>query len=800
MIRRLADYGFVLVLVFLVFWFCEDLLIHGEVPFFRDLTNYFYPLRYSLYECYRTGESCLWDRRFAQGFPNLAAFQSGAFYPPHFVFFFLSFFASIRALFVFHFLVAALGTYGLLRSWDYSRDLCVVGAVLFTLGGTVVSLTNLLNHFQSAVWLPWFVLVWERAILTPTWSRFVLLAFVAALQFLAGSPEIFAMSMGVALLDGFRLRASHPEISIHRVLAVALGASLLMLALTAAQVLPTAELVLDSRRGQAIPIAEAFMWSLKPGSLANLFFPDKEVELNVSTGLRLFFSREVPLLVSGYLGAIGLFGLALWAHYATRRERIFLTALALASLALALGDNSLVYPFLFKIVPLISAVRFPEKYFFVTYALLIFMSMKGLRSFMLDQTKKSAIPLIVLALICAMWVGGYFYLRSHAEIVSDLIAATSNIPPLSDIHARATVSVLTNLQQQVILSLGLFFLLLLVKLDKIRPTLFSILLVSVVYVDLAWAHRDLLFSLKPERVFGSTPVINPDDARGLRLFYYPSQRDLHPAYYSVMGRPTFEQAVSLSFQNYLPNVGVLRGVDYFQEIDALNRRPYSEFLSVANVMDFARQIRLLRTFNVGYVVSFRELAQTGVRLIGHFPEYFSWLYRVEGTVPRVYLVNKFSVEKEAAKVLQRLSDPDFDPLKEVILDIGVSVKAFGELDAQATIERYENSVVSIRATANAPAILVLADAYYPGWKAFLDGRETKIFKANHFFRAVALPKGKHQVEFRYEPRSFTIGWIVSAFSLLSVILVSVQVFLKERKFAFLGGYRPGEVLREQHLS
>ena len=85
--KRYADYASVLVLVFCILWFCQDLILYGEVPFYRDLTNYFYPLRYSLYESYRAGQLPLWDRHFAQGFPNLAAFQTGVFYPPHFTFY-----------------------------------------------------------------------------------------------------------------------------------------------------------------------------------------------------------------------------------------------------------------------------------------------------------------------------------------------------------------------------------------------------------------------------------------------------------------------------------------------------------------------------------------------------------------------------------------------------------------------------------------------------------------------------------------------------------------------------------------
>ena len=793
--KKYTDRASVLVLILFTLWFCQDLIINGEVPFYRDLTNYFYPLRYSLYESYRIGELPLWDRHFAQGFPNFAGFQPGAFYPPHFIFFFLPFFTSIRALFVIHFLVAALGTYALLRRWRYSYELSLVGSLLFTFGGVIVSLTNLLNHFQTAVWLPWLILTWEQLLLAPKWKNFVVFTLVVSLQFLAGSPELFAMSMVLALLDGFRLRNSDPKVSGRRILALGLGSNLLMLAIIMAQLLPTAELVVASRRAQSIPAAEALMWSFNPISLLNLFFLDKEVDPSISTGIRLFFSRDVSLFVSNYLGVISMMGIALWAVYATRRERLFLTALGLGSLAMALGGNALIYPFLLQHLSFVAAVRFPEKFLFLTYALLIFMVMRGLGGFLHGQTNKVE-GLIAVGLICSVWLGLYFTLRFHSGIVSEFIAANSNIPPLSDIHARATVSVLTNLQRQVILSLALFFLLFLVKIGKIRPLLFSILLVSVVYVDLAWAHRGFLFSLNPDRLSDSLPVVQPADTQGTRFFYYPSPRDLHPAFYSVIGRPTFEQAVALSFENYMPNVGVFHGIDYFQEIDALNRRQYSDFLSVANNLDFERQIKLLSTFNVKFVVSFRELPEKGIQLVGHFPKYFSWLYRVERTVPRLYVVSKAIEEKESVKVLKRLSDPEFDPFKEVILDSVAPIRPPRQLEARAALERYENNAVTIQTATNEDGILVLADSYYPGWKAFVDGRETKVYRANHFFRAVVAPKGNHQIEFRYEPWSFKLGMMISTVTVVGVVIISLGLYVRQRKLAGRSLVNPIQILQD----
>jgi len=76
--------------------------------------------------------------------------------------------------------------------------------------------------------------------------------------------------------------------------------------------------------------------------------------------------------------------------------------------------------------------------------------------------------------------------------------------------------------------------------------------------------------------------------------------------------------------------------------------------------------------------------------------------------------------------------------------------------------------------------LVLADSYYPGWKAYVNGREEKILRANLFFRAVPLSAGHHTVEFRYEPRSFAVGLAISLTTLVSLVLISVFLYMRKR--------------------
>jgi Bacterial membrane protein YfhO len=765
----------------LILWFCQDLILQEQVPFFRDLGPYFYPLRFALYESFRSGELPLWNRHMAMGFPLLAAFQSGVFYPPHLLLLILSFFPAIRVIFIFHFLIAGIGAYYLCRNWKFPPYLSIVGALLFALGGTVVSLSNLLNHFQTAVWLPWVILSWEKLLSSSSWKNFLVLTLITAMQFLAGSPELFAISMVLVLLDGMRVRQSVPAISYGKLLLILLAANLLVLGLVMVQVLPTAELFLESRRQQQIPPQEAFHWSLKPASLLNLFFLDKEIDLTTSKGIRLFFGREAPFFVSYYLGAISVFGISLWLYFSSLPEKLTLLSLVAASLIIALGSYTPIYPFLFRHVPLLGAFRFPEKFFFFTYVLFLYMALMGLGDLLLQSKSSIKGPFVALTAVCLVWVGLYIFFKANLDLFARFIAAQSGNPLLSPDHAKMVAGAMSIFDRQVVLSLGFLLLIVLAKTKAIRLPLFGVLMVSAVFVDLAWAHRGFLFPLNPSFVYESEPVLQARETDHNRFFYFPSGRDLHPSSVTVLGRPTLKESITLAYKNLLPNAGLLSGVDYFQEIDALGRQPYTDFLFFANQLDFTTQMKLLRTFNVKHLLTFKPLTENGIILIGHFPDYLSWLYKIEGTIPRAYVVNKTAVENDSRAVLRLLSSAGFDPTREVVLDSEIPMPPALQLKAMAKIVRYENQLVTVATSADSEGILVLADSYYPGWKAFVDGREEVIRRANLFFRAVPLAAGNHTVEFRYEPRSFTVGLAISLATLVALGVVTTLLAFRTRK-------------------
>jgi hypothetical protein len=710
------------------------------------------------------------------GFPLLAGFQSAPFYPPHLVFLFVSFFDAIRILFVFHYLVSAFGAYGLGRQWGYPAYLSAIAACLFTFGGIIVSLTNVLNHFQTAVWLPLLILAGERAIRSYSGKDFLIFAGVGLVQFLAGSPELYVLSLGLLCIHVLAMAKQRCAASYVKPFLLIATANILILGLAMVQLLPTLELFLQSRRPTSMPSQEATAWSLNPVSIVNFFILDKEVDRSLFNGVRLFFGRDIPFLVSLYMGQLCIFGLCSWFSHARRFEKLVLSSLVLLGLALALGKHSLIYSFLLAYVPLFSLFRFPEKFVFLVYPLLIIITLRGFHAFVTseDGTHKKSLRLfcaIVVSLTtiycaCLLRPDYFFALLHWADLVKP--ASIEEILP----------SLLFSLERQILLSVALLLILFLYQRRTLGPPVFRMLIVSLVFIDLTSAHRQFQFLVRPGLVTDNTKIVSTSGSQRYRLF--SGLPNLHPSVFTMRDR-AFPEVAEAVWSSLVPNIGVFYDVDYMQEIDALSRAPYDVFLKTAKNLSPGKFYSLLGALNVKYISSYSPLPAGEVELVRHFPEYPLWLYEVKRAIPRVYVVPAAEHEIDPGKTLERLASEDFNALATVLVDEPVSLGNNGGVQGEARILEYENHLVNIQASLDRPGILVLADSFYPGWNAYVNGRQEKIYRANLFFRAVPLSAGTHNVEFRYEPRSFAIGRAVSIVTLSLIVAVSMLLYMQKRR-------------------
>ena len=89
------------------------------------------------------------------------------------------------------------------------------------------------------------------------------------------------------------------------------------------------------------------------------------------------------------------------------------------------------------------------------------------------------------------------------------------------------------------------------------------------------------------------------------------------------------------------------------------------------------------------------------------------------------------------------------------------------------IVEYGTDRVRIDVRTESAAYLLLTDAWFPGWRARIDGVDATVWRADYAFRAVWVPPGRHTVTFRYEPRSVRLGLVVSCLGALATLGIFV---------------------------
>lgn len=115
------------------------------------------------------------------------------------------------------------------------------------------------------------------------------------------------------------------------------------------------------------------------------------------------------------------------------------------------------------------------------------------------------------------------------------------------------------------------------------------------------------------------------------------------------------------------------------------------------------------------------------------------------------------------------SNPALNPLPPPKIGSGEGARGRGE----SLILSYTPEQVLIQVEADRPGYLILTDAFYPGWRATVDGQPVKILRAGPYFRAVPVEAGQHWVEFIYRPLSFRLGVALSLVALLLTAALSL---------------------------
>jgi hypothetical protein len=727
--------------------------------YFRDFTATFYPLRLFAAREIREGRFALWNPYIFEG-----SFQIPVLYPPDLLHALWPSPVWFSWLLTLHLPLAAIAAWWLARELGASRASALLGGAVYALGGFALSCLNLYVFLQALALAPLVVGLLRRA--AAEGGRAVVaagLGLALALSTLAVEFVGQAWALGVALglatpprrVGGLRLLAAS---------AVGVGLAGLPLALTLG-------LLPETARGAGFPADVRLGNAVHPAVLLQTLMPNlfgvPQAPAEAWWGGR-FFSKGLPYFLSLYLGplVLGLAGVGLTGM--RRPLRTVLLVLGGLGLWYSLGARGGLAP-LVSSLPLAEAFRFPSKALLLPY-----LAVAVGAAFGADRLRRERGAWARLAAL-----GG-----SAAALALAVAVLCAAAPPAfvawtgiaADFWGKFVEVVTRDAALAVALALTGAVLALAVYRGSVGRGVATVLLSALVVADLARAGAGLN-PQAPASFFEPLPEMKSlhlDELGGERVFSYGL--DHSPAFRAFLsrgGRRLTLAGTYLSRQVLAPYSNVVDRVETPEATDLTSFVPRSRELGPDDYDPRAagRLLPWLRNAAVGRVISLDPLSAPDLEELAVIPagppDLAIHVYGVTDPWPRAYLACR-AVHTPAAAALSAPFREGYDPRRDVVLEGPARASCRrGAVLRTALAPGRERFAVK----ADGAGYLVTRASYAPGWRAWVDGRETPVLRAQGKHRAVSVPAGEHEVVLRYRPPGLRAGLVATVVSSLVALVL-----------------------------
>jgi hypothetical protein len=157
------------------------------------------------------------------------------------------------------------------------------------------------------------------------------------------------------------------------------------------------------------------------------------------------------------------------------------------------------------------------------------------------------------------------------------------------------------------------------------------------------------------------------------------------------------------------------------------------------------------------------------------------IYENTRSLPRAWLApaELVTTEQEELGVIRTGKLPSgqmWEPLQTALVESRAGIN-FGASSTRGTAEvtRHEPNRIEVKTLSTAPAILVLSENHYPGWRAYVDGQSVEVMRVDYNLRGVVVPAGNHLVKLVYRPKSVLLGLAISLLALTLLLLWATGV-------------------------
>ena len=811
---RSADILAVLTLFFASIFFFYDLFEGRYLLTERDLGPYFIPPRFFWVESLKYGDFPLWNPFQFSGQPFFANAQNAILYPLNGLFFLLPFDVAFNTIILLHFFLGGLFTYLFLKDLKVNSTGALISGLIFMLSGYLLSVHSLLTILLSSAWTPLIMMFFRRAINGKGFKNGIFTAILITISFLGGGIEIvygnFFVLLMMVIFSPFpyiefvqdkprRYKFLYIFPAYWKRIRSLFIVSILFLSFSAIQLFPFLELFHHSIRGDGISYQEATIWSFAPKDTLLFFLPDA---YGYWLDMKRYWTSQCWLKTL-YTGGLP-FVLSLIFFFAPQpspllqpgdgiRERslspswkkdevkgfgkdwkLYL-ALMLFSLFLSLGKYNPLYIFLFKYVPFFNGIRYPVKFLYIFIFILSVTAGLGfqkLSEYSKDgEGKRFKHLFIIFSLISGSLL--LFSVLGHKEVEHFLRLKGIDFPDFNPL------SINLHHAQRFLFYIALFFLLLRVGYEVRWKGWVKVLLLIFLATDL-FGNMGFYGKEKTSDYFQKTKILEmiSSDKGHFRVLTTEKTTSMDTFILIDSTLPLLHLK-----EKHLPSMNLLYRLNNIWGIDVIRAKRVDDLYRAFTSAPSISTNQLADLYGIKYVVSVTPLEGDlrfeliYARLEGLegkrenlLKENTIKLYKNRNPLPRTWLVKDYKVMDSNA-ILSVMTQKEFDPRKEVLLEetppsLTLSRRGARVSGGEAEIISESNNRVQILTKSREDSFLVLSDTYYPGWKAFVDGKETKIYRADYTFRAIPLNAGTHRVEFVYDPISFKLGAGVTLLGIL----------------------------------
>lgn len=686
----------------------------------------------------------LWNPHIYLGAPFLANIQAGVVYPPNLLLAFLPVTVAISWLIALHAGLAAAGMYAytamaLRAGWGGGA----VAGVVYMLNSLILSHVGEVNLFATLAWTPWLMLAADRVAAAPSARRVAALGATVALVMLAGHTQlayfafILALIAAGARLWGPLVRRRLWRRSARRVLllasAVALGTALAVVQLTA-----TVELLSSSVRSSGLGLAAAGSFSLPLHGVAFYLIGD--------------YTAEHPSEFTASVGAavLPLIALALVTRW--RRPRVILwAALGAVAVLVAFGPKAGVYDAAYVLLPGFRFFRVPARALMFEIVAASILAAYGVQAAQQLAVARRRQRWRAKAARLLAGAGGLASLPVLAELATFLagspergifraflLVKIENIALMAGFEAAALAA----------LTIGFF---------AHRAAL--AVLPAIVFCDLLLLNSHT-FAMNPlpvqllERTPATAQLIPHGlDERYLALVPAEGTMRVPPPPASVTGEDRAKyQAFAGKIEALTPNLSMRQGTLDSDGYDGgvLPVRSYVSFRRPLlapgnqNPPDFTDRLLTGRVEDTGWLQAAAVTTVLAPDGVNPNPRDSSYLVSVGG-------VDGLTAWR------------NHEPPSRAHLESGTPARIVSDSGER----------VVVRLPPGANGRLILADTYFPGWKAEVDGRPAAIERYGGYTRAVSIPPQATEVVFEYRPGWLWPALIVNALALILAVTLAL---------------------------